>query len=115
MFVGWFSSDGGGRPGFGCCGLPFLIGPLLYCTMFGGVGDSRFLLLMVLAGLFVMFVLPRIMNFSAPAYAEDYDKRKNDDYLDKPKRDDQYIVGADGEVIDVIDEDPNRPPRADEY
>jgi len=117
MFVGWYSSDGS-RPGFGCFGLPLLIVPLL--CVFGGLGDSSIMFLIVLIGLFVMFVLPRLSSSSRPAYAEpEDDKRKNEEeYLDKPKRDDDYIVGADGEVMEVIDEQSpnyNRPPAEDVY
>jgi hypothetical protein len=101
MFV-WVSSDGR-RSGSGCggCGLTLLIVPLfLLC---GGFRDSSFLLLMILGGLLMLFVLPRLS--SSPADAEsDYDKRKNDAYPEKPKRDNETLIGADGEVMDVIDE-----------
>ena len=76
---------------------------------------------MVLGALFVIFVLPRLFNTgpSAPAYAEPDDyKHKNEEYLEKPKRDEDYILRADGEMLDVIDEDdPNdtRSFRDDEY
>jgi hypothetical protein len=115
MFV-WISSDGR-RTGFGGCGLSLLM-TLLLC-MLSGSGNTSVLLLFVLIGLFMLFVLPRLSTASGPTYIEpDEAKRKNDEYLDKPKRDDQYIVGADGEVLDVIDEqspDYNRPHADDVY
>ena len=115
MFVGWYSSDGS-RPGCGCFGLPLLIVPLI--CVFGGFRNSSFMLMIMLIGLFLLFMMPRLSPASGPAYGESdvdkpkndgyLDKSKNDEYLDKPKRDEDYIVRADGERLDVIDEnDPN--------
>lgn len=124
MFV-WVSN--GNRSGFGGCGLSLLLIPLFLCS--GSFGDASPLLMMVVLGLFALFVLPRLFAFNTPAYAgADYDKQKNDDYpgkfkndeydsADKPKRE-EYVIGADGELLEVIDEDDaryNRSPRDDDY
>lgn len=96
----WFSNTG--RSGFGCCALPLLLVPL---SMFGfGFGGDMGVWLLLAAGaaLFVMYGLPMLTGGST-------EKRKNDslDDYEKSKRGQRTVLTEDGELLDVVDDDPS--------
>lgn len=109
MFV-WMSSHGG-RPRIGCCGGLFIL-PLAWMLLFGGFGrrGGWWLLVLAILALGAMFLLPRLM-----AASDNAGKRKNDEYADKPKRDERYILSDDGEIIDASEEDADQSAGGDRF
>jgi hypothetical protein len=85
-----------------------LIGTIVLLAFLWGMFSGRFSFWMIFP--LMWWVFPMISRmFGQESRDEQYEKRKNDEYGvdEKPKREPRYVLADDGEILEVVDDDPH--------